>query len=39
MFTDRLHEEATLLELCVIGVDATMTEDDLAERVTDVFGL
>jgi hypothetical protein len=39
MFTERLCEEAGRLELRVIEVDATMTEDDLAERVTEAFGL
>lgn len=39
MFTDRLHEEAKRLELPVIEVHTTMTEDDLAERVTEAFGL
>jgi 2-phosphoglycerate kinase len=38
MFTDRVHEEARRLELQVIDVDTTMTEDDLAERVTEAFG-
>ena len=39
MFTDTLREEAARLNLPVIEVDASMTEDDLATRVTDVFGL
>jgi 2-phosphoglycerate kinase len=39
MFTDILREETARLELPAIEVDATMTEDDLAERVTEVFGL
>lgn len=39
MFTERLYEEAKRLELRVIEVDTTMTEDDLAERVTEAFGL
>jgi hypothetical protein len=39
MFTGRIHEEAKRLELHVIEVDDTMTEDDLAERVTEAFGL
>jgi hypothetical protein len=39
MFTERIHEEAKRLELRVIEVDNTMTEDDLAERVTEAFGL
>jgi 2-phosphoglycerate kinase len=39
MFTDILREETARLELPAIEVDATMTEDDLAKRVTEVFGL
>jgi hypothetical protein len=39
MFTARLYEEAKRLELRVIEVDTTVTEDDLAERVTEAFGL
>ncbi|HEX5995583.1 MAG TPA: hypothetical protein VFY84_10625, partial [Jiangellales bacterium] len=39
MFTERMYEEAQGLELSVIEVDTTLTEDDLADRVTDVFGL
>ncbi|TDD53247.1 hypothetical protein E1286_07415 [Nonomuraea terrae] len=39
LFTERLHEEAQRLELDVIEVDTTMTEDDLAERVMAAFGL
>jgi len=39
MFTARLFEETKRLELRVIEVDTTMTEDDLAERVTEAFGL
>lgn len=39
MFTDRLYAEAKDLDLHVIEVDTTMTEDDLAERVTDLFAL
>lgn len=39
MFTDILREEAARLGLPAVEVDATMTEDDLAERVTEVFGL
>jgi hypothetical protein len=38
-FTERLYEEATRLELRIIEVGTTMTEDDLAERVTEAFGL
>jgi 2-phosphoglycerate kinase len=39
MFTNRLYEEAKRLELNTIEVDTTMTEDDLARRVTESFGL
>ncbi|WUI02797.1 hypothetical protein OHR68_13620 [Spirillospora sp. NBC_00431] len=39
MFTERLYKETKRLELPVIEVDTTMTEDDLAERVTKAFGL
>jgi 2-phosphoglycerate kinase len=39
MFTEHLAEETKRLELRVIEVDTTMTEDHLAERVTDAFGL
>ena len=39
MFTVRLHEETKRLELPAIEVDTAMSEDDLAERVTDAFGL
>jgi len=39
LFTDRLGGEAAGLGLRVIEVDTTMAEDDLAERVTDAFGL
>ena len=39
MFTDRLREETTNLGLPAIEVDTTMTEDALAERVTETLGL
>ncbi len=39
MFTARLHEETRRLALRVIEVDTSMTEDYLAERVTEAFGL
>ena len=39
MFTDILHEETARLELLAVEVDATMTEDELAGRVTEMFGL
>jgi len=39
MFTQRLYEEAERLELHTIEVDTTMTVDDLARRVRELFGL
>lgn len=39
MFTDLLREETARLGLWAIEVDTTATEDDLATRVTDLFGL
>ena len=39
MFTGILREETARLDLPAIEVDAGMTEDDLARRVTGVFGL
>jgi len=39
MFTERLSELTRRLGVPVIEVDATMTEDDLLDRVTDLFGL
>src|SRR5215204_3598286 len=39
MFTNILREETARLEVPAIEVDATMTEDDLAKRVTEGFGL
>jgi hypothetical protein len=39
MFTERLHGEAKHLGLHIIEVDTTMTEDDLAGRVAEVFEL
>ena len=38
MFTEILGEETARLGLHVIKVDTTTTEDDLAKRVTDMFG-
>ena len=38
IFTDALREETARLEMPAIEVDAKMTEDDLARRVTEVFG-
>jgi 2-phosphoglycerate kinase len=37
MFTDILREETVRLEVPAIEVDVTMTEGDLAKRVTEVF--
>lgn len=39
MFTDRLREETTRLDLPAIEVDTTITEDELTDRVRGVFGL
>lgn len=39
MFTERLHEETNRLGLHVIEVDTKMTEDDLAEEVSEALGL
>jgi hypothetical protein len=39
MFTRKLREETTRLELPGIEVDVTMTEEELVKRVTEVFGL
>lgn len=39
LFTRRLHEETERLDLRIIEVDTTMTEDDLAGRVTKAYGL
>jgi hypothetical protein len=39
LFTERLCEQTRLLDLRVIEVDTTTTEDDLAELVTESFGL
>jgi hypothetical protein len=39
MFTERLYEEVKRLELRIIEADSTLTEDALAERMTDAFGL
>lgn len=38
MFTEQLRAEAGRLDLPVLEVDVTMTEDDLVERVTEAFG-
>ena len=39
MFTERLREETRRLGLRAIEVDITMTEDDLAQQVTEALGL
>lgn len=39
LFTEILREETARLDVPVIEVDASMTEDDLARRVTEAFGL
>jgi hypothetical protein len=39
LFTEALREEAARLKVRAIEVDATSTEDDLAERVSETFGL
>ncbi|MFI0484357.1 hypothetical protein [Actinomadura sp. 9N215] len=39
LFTERIYEQATLLQLRIIEVDTTIAEEDLAERVTAAFGL
>jgi 2-phosphoglycerate kinase len=39
MFTDILRAETARLAVPAIEVAATMTEDELAQRVTEVFGL
>ena len=39
MFTDRLAEEATRLDMNIIAVDATLTVDNLATQVMEAFGL
>lgn len=39
LFTDILREETARLEVPAIEVDTTITEDGLAKRVTEVFGL
>lgn len=39
MFTDRLRAELTRLDLPAIEIDTSMTEADLARRVTEAFGL
>jgi 2-phosphoglycerate kinase len=38
MFTERLYEETSRLDLQAIEVDTNITEDALAQRVTSAFG-
>ena len=39
MFTERLTEQAERLEMNIIQVDSTLTEDELAGRVAELFRL
>jgi hypothetical protein len=39
MFTELLCEEKKPLGLPAIEIDTTMTENDLTERMTEIFGL
>jgi hypothetical protein len=39
MFTERLYEDVKRLDVPAIEIDTTMTEDDLAGRVTEAFRL
>ena len=39
MFTDRLRRDLQHLGLPAIEIDTAITEDDLARRITEVFGL
>jgi hypothetical protein len=39
MFTELLCEEKKRLGLPAIEIDTTMTENDLTERMTEIFGL
>ncbi|MFD5162871.1 hypothetical protein ACFWMJ_33270 [Streptomyces hawaiiensis] len=39
LFTDRLHEETARLGLPAVTVDGTMTQDELTERISEVFRL
>ncbi|MDQ0753771.1 hypothetical protein QF034_008002 [Streptomyces africanus] len=38
LFTERLREETARLQLPTVTVDLTMSEDELAERVSGIFG-
>jgi hypothetical protein len=39
LFTERLREETSRLQLPVVDVDVTITEDDLTGRITELFEL
>jgi len=39
MFTELLAEETKRLELPAVEIDTTMTEENLADRVTKILGL
>ena len=39
MFTERLEEEAQRLDMNIIQVNSTVTEDEVAGRVAELFGL
>jgi hypothetical protein len=39
MFTERLAEETRRLDLHVVEVNTTITEDDLADQVSQALGL
>ncbi|MEU3938067.1 hypothetical protein AB0E85_39555 [Streptomyces sp. NPDC029044] len=39
LFTERLHEETARLGLPAVTVDGTLTEDELAEQVSDILRL
>ncbi|MFD5233753.1 hypothetical protein ACFWJ5_35545 [Streptomyces qaidamensis] len=39
LFTERLHEETARLGLHPVTVHGTLTEDELAERVSEIFRL
>ncbi|MEU1573997.1 hypothetical protein ABZ519_23115 [Streptomyces collinus] len=39
LFTERLHQETARLGLPAVTVDGTLTEDELTERVSEIFRL
>ena len=39
MFTERVKEEAQRLDMNIIQVNSTLTEDEMAGRVAELFGL